>query len=98
REHRLDGIALVRHGGRPAPVARADFADLVLREEHDVGPDLCARRCRLVEGGADRPHRMAVCMPRDCGLVEMELPGECGNDVERPVAERRERTRGSAEL
>ena len=83
REHRAGGVPLVRHRRGAAAGALGDLADLRLREQDDVEPDLPARGSHGSQGAAQgrRPASRFVCHGHD-RLLEPELRREPGRHFE----------------
>ena len=78
-----DRVALVRHRRRAADAFRllGDLADVVLGEEHDVEPDLGARRRRRAPRAGDVSDPRPLGVARCGGDVELEALGEVTGDL-----------------
>ena len=75
-----------------------DLSDVGLREQHDVERDLVRGARRRVQRGCERGDGRTVGVPGHELVVELELRGEAGADVETAVAEGRERAGRATEL
>ncbi len=98
RERRADRIALLRHRRRPAGGRLGHFAHFGLSEQRDVSSDLLRGVCGCDQRRPDLRDAPAIRVPREHGLGQCELLGVEADDLERSIAQRRERARGSAEL
>ncbi len=97
-ESRADGVSLLRHRRRAAAARLGDLCDFGLSEQRDVAADLLRRVCGRGQRGTDLGDAPTIRVPRKDRLCESEVLRVEADDLEPPIAERRERPCRAAQL